>query len=135
MRNTIFSILGLVMVLLFFSCSSDDDSSDYIEKSFTDTWTLEYLLINNEPYEINDCLKKYNIVIRENNTGVVNEYRVTDPSCPLVEWEFSWTQLNEFHYVFDFEAEGFENANVDYNGSKLFLNTFFGDKKNRAVLK
>jgi hypothetical protein len=99
-------LLGILIAIMLFSCSSDDDSNESNQDELIGIWNL--VSVENQGNDITavDCQIEQNIIFTANNTGTEKApEEITQTPCDFFTVPFNWTRNgNEITVVVDQEG-------------------------------
>ncbi|WP_179348294.1 lipocalin family protein [Winogradskyella pacifica] len=86
-------LLGFLIGIMLFSCSSDDDSNESNQDELIGIWNL--VSVENQGNDVTavDCQIEQNIIFTANNTGTEKApEEITQTPCDFFTVSFNWTR-------------------------------------------
>lgn len=106
LKQILFKSFVLSAVLLFMSCSNDDDKNDNAAPSVIGTWLYVGYVENDDFYSDLDECEKQLITLNDDNTALIE---IEDCDFGDQSVEFVWEKIGDDKYSFDLLGD---SANV-----------------------
>lgn len=127
MKNKIYTLSTLLILSLFFSCSSDDDGIDISQASIDlrGTWELFQIIEDNTPVADIPCSQQREFRFNQNFSYSEDEFTGSDPDNCSVAATFNGTWENiEDDMVLTLRranSESTENLNISFRNNAQFF--------------